>query len=351
MTESNKTIKKTDKQSKKPSQLGKSTINKHKRHTNKKPSKEIAQKQKPSHNSNNHEPITTFARKVISISITPYLLTLITFSFATIFLSRYLFIFDLFSHFQLQITVGITLLSITALILKHYKSALIGFSYTATIIATLIYPAQFIDGSLKDPDIVFLNSQYTNTDADEAALAIKSYEPRFVATVETNPQMDRELRERYGSPVIYHIDNFKSCAIYALDKSQVTEAYVTEDEHYPICIAQTEEYTIIAVHPFPPLTPDRFSKQRAHFSYIREVIDDEIRSGRDFVLVGDFNSTYYSGNFREYFGTYFEMHKYTWGSNTPLAIPIDHAMSNLDLRVSNTSSRTSDHDMLLIQIQ
>ena len=65
----------------------------------------------------------------------------------------------------------------------------------------------------------------------------------------------------------------------------------------------------------------------AQTDFFRE-ISERVMGKTGFVIVGDFNSTPFSTVFRSYFGKFFDVTAYSWGTRSIFTIPIDHALTD-----------------------
>lgn len=273
-------------------------------------------------------------------------LILISISSSSLLLSDKFFIFDLFSHFQLQyIAVGIILI-ILNFISKNLRFAIPLGVYLAMLFGLFILPVQLVPEGIYQADIFYLNSNYGNQESEEIINSIAASDPYTVALVEINPKLKAELQIKYGEPVVYTDKGALSCAVFT--KRDLIDAYLVTESIYPICVVKFQDYTLYLIHPVPPLSSSQYKAQAKYFEQISALIKTDQDNGDRFILVGDFNSTYYSGQFRDSFGGYFKKNYYTWATNSLLTLPIDHALSNESLRVSKTGRLSSDHSGLFI---
>jgi endonuclease/exonuclease/phosphatase (EEP) superfamily protein YafD len=212
----------------------------------------------------------------------------------------------------------------------------------------LITPFQIAPKPLQNSDIYFMNTNVYNENYTEILEYIKKYNPQKVALVEVRIEIIDKIKENYGEPVTYINGGAYSCAIFSREKPIKTEPIQVET--YPICKAVFEDYTLLVIHPYPPLTHESYSSQKEYFSQIQNELEHLRQNGENFVLVGDFNSTIYSGVFRKYFGEYHNVNHYTWNPKSPLALPIDHGLSNLPIETSKGDKLSSDHTGLFIKL-
>ena len=260
---------------------------------------------------------------------------------------------DLFSHFQLQYLLAfLALLSVYSSVTQYKVRGVILSTPYFLFALLIIVPAGFISYSVstddEPPEIIFINSNYHIKEQDEIAQYIVSSGAQSVVLVEANPQIVSLVGEHYGDPISNHGERAFTCAIYSRNP-QYQEVSLDRELHtYPICAVSDGSTLIISTHPFPPVSAETYLKQINHFTEVREVYDSSDESHK--IILGDFNSTSYSRVFRESFRDIFEVNQYSWRANSPLAIPIDHALSSSEITVEMTPILNSDHRGLLVWV-
>ena len=83
-------------------------------------------------------------------------------SFLSLYVSKYSFIIDLFSHYQLQYFV---LLMILGIVLVFFRAFIYGISaiiYGFALLFFMIFPAKFLSDTFNEPDLLFMNTYYAN---------------------------------------------------------------------------------------------------------------------------------------------------------------------------------------------
>lgn len=267
----------------------------------------------------------------------------------SLFLGKYNFLIGLFSHFQLQYVFALFLLGTTSLFLKNFKESIIAFAYLLFVFFSFIYPLELFPHDLEEVDLFYMNAQYDNDEVDTIVDAIVENDPEYVAIVESNPKIVSRLTEFFGEPRLDHEARFNSCAIFS--KEEPISLEVIEQFTMPICIAEFEDFNLILVHTKIPFTPFYKAGNEDYFEYLKVQMDAYQESGQKFLVVGDFNATYYWGTFRESFKDYFNKNIYSWSLWKPWMLPIDHAFSNMKIDVSRSKTLTSDHNGLLIDLK
>lgn len=270
-------------------------------------------------------------------------------SLISLMLSDLFFVFDLFSHFQLQYVVLILCISGIALCTKKYTASVIGFMYSAVVISMVLFPLKVGSSMHEDPDIFFMNTLFSNTSTESIYDYIQRIDASTVAFVEINKELQRSLESLYGEAIVYHDEEALSCAIFSKEKA--LKGFIDSKGGYPVCIAEFETYTLFVAHPYPPFSPSLYEKQKKYFEYIHTLLLKSVQEGKDFVLVGDLNSTPFSALFRKFFSEYSTHKLYSWNNPHILMIPIDHAFSNRFIRVSLSPRLSSDHRGLMVDIK
>ncbi|HRI35737.1 MAG TPA: hypothetical protein PK765_01365 [bacterium] len=195
----------------------------------------------------------------------------------------------------------------------------------------------------KEADVFFMNSEYLNTDTEPIAEAIAKSNTDIVALVELNSRLSEQIRTSGRYPYAYYYpDLVFSFGFFSREPILEQQTYFVG--RYPIGVFRTTERTYYVVHPLPPFGTAAWERQREFFSTLSALI------GRtpNFLVLGDFNSTIYSSLFRAYFEPYFHRSVYSWGTDGPLAIPIDHALSDTAIALRSGPKLSSDHVPLLV---
>ncbi len=283
-----------------------------------------------------------------------------TFGIITIsVISRYIggvwFFIDLFSHFQLQYLIAISFLFIIGIILKVTNFKTLGLIFAFVISQLIIiYPMKITQASkehVSSSDLFYINANYFNNDLETIYEYIQNKDLENVAIVELNETLDLKIQEKYGAPIVTSGYNSKTCAIYS--KNQSAEKYNLDEETftYPICTAKINGFVIILIHPYPPFGKLYYENQIKYFKEISSLLKYFEDKNEKYILIGDFNSSIYSPIFRENFENIFKINNYTWRPYFPLMLPIDHAMSNTDIKVTITDRLTSDHSGLFVDFE
>ncbi len=283
------------------------------------------------------------------IRIAYILSTLITLlSVSTILLSKYSFIFDLFSHFQFQYLLVMIVFLIFFAVTKQYLGIGLLSTYIIFLCAFYILPVDFLPLELNEKDIFYMNTKYANKETNSIIKEIEKTNPKIIALVEPNQKLIQKLTEIHGQPILQINSGTNSYAIFT--EQETIESKIIKTGDINTCYIDFGDYILLTVHALDPLS---FTKRDINLEFLAKLNQEIVRieeKGKKFILVGDFNNTYYSGTFRQYFKKYFKKNIYSWEPFKPWSIPIDHALTNTNIAISRTKKLSSDHTGLIIDI-
>lgn len=260
---------------------------------------------------------------------------------------------DIFTHFRLQLAIVGILSGLLQLLFldykKYYRNKLL-FPLLSLLIILLFFPynIHFRQGTTQNGDIYYINMNLRNEYPEVLVEQIESTQATTVAVVELTPEMTSKLSILYPYQITTNAPEYSdNCGIFSKTEPNSTEI---KSLTYNICITEFPTYTLIAVHPLPPLSPETWEMQKQHFNEIKEIYNTYQKAGKNPIIVGDFNSTQYSPIYKEYFNEFNEPVIYTWNKRSLLTLPIDHALSNLPIEVTPLNALSSDHVGLLITL-
>ncbi len=276
------------------------------------------------------------------------LLLTISVSLLSLVLEKHIFYAHLFVHFQLQYFIIIATCSTLLLFFPKKIYAIVGLGTTILFYILWIHKISFFSGDLETTDILFLNSQYDSSRMDLTLNLIEQLKPTTISLVESNPNLIKKIIPLKNEPVLNHRAYASSCTVFS--ELPTNEQKVLGKNHLPICIVSFANFDLITVHPHRPMNPAILQENLQFFDELSTVIQEYESKKQKFIVVGDFNSTYYSAYFRERFGRYDQKIISTWMVGTPLALPIDHVLTNMQVRVERSPQVGSDHRALLIDV-
>lgn len=263
------------------------------------------------------------------------------------------YLIDIFSHFRGQVTiVGILsgVLQLALVLFKKTNGSTLLFPILAITLITLQLPQniQITPSKLTQGDIYYINMNIHNTNEEVIINQITQTNSQTVAIVELTADMARSLQKEYPYFITTNKPaNSDNCGIFSKTKPIQTKIY---NLSYNICTAQFSDYTLIAVHPLPPLNSKAWELQKKHFKEVNELYSQLKSEGQNPIIVGDFNSTIYSPIYKSQFSQFKEKVLYTWNKSSILTLPIDHVLSKINLDVLLLEQLSSDHTALLIKL-
>lgn len=296
---------------------------------------------------------TSYSRKVSGSQIAWYLSVAFILGLMLLLpaIGSIYYFFDLFTHFQGQYFIAMIFLLLLGLLFQIRK---IGLSIITLIVilhfAILIHPVQVVPsdlGNMGEADLYYLNALHFNDDTESIEDQVSQVKPEIVAFVEANDQLIDSISQTYGNPADKEGAGALTCVIFS--KGEYEDYQLDQDGLiYPVCSIMKERTVILAIHPYPPLSGEFLEQQSKHFKQVKEILDIIQEEGYDFILVGDFNSTFYTRQFREYFGEFHEKNIYSWEADRLWSIPIDHTLSNKDIQTFAAPKTSSDHSAILV---
>lgn len=252
---------------------------------------------------------------------------------------------DIFSHFQIYYFIGVLILSWILLYYKSYKDFAIIIIYLILLLTFFLFPYSFFSTDMKDVDVFYMNTYYPNIDNFDIVEYIKHKNPDIIIIVEPNKGLINNISNNYWKPILYHEQDFFSCAIFS--RFPVQEKFVINFK-YPICYAKIDWMSFFWTHTSPPLSQEDYLNNIRFFEQIKVLVESD---SSDFLLVWDFNSTYFSYMFRSVFKWYFIWNFSSWVWFPFFSIPIDHAISNKKIKVGLWKKLSSDHRPLMIKFE
>lgn len=279
----------------------------------------------------------------ILLSISAF--SIITISFTSLFLSKNLFLIDLFSHYQLQYLTILLIIAIFSLFYKKIFSFIIISIYITSIFYIYLMPFQIFPSEIQG-DIFYMNTYYYNFNDEIIINEILKNSPEIIFLVEANEKLISKLSKYYGKPVIERNNKFDSFVLFS--KINYSNPKINQIDGLNYITIKFDKFTLFGIHAYDPLSPNKRKKNIQLIKTIREQINTIDKADEKFIILGDFNNTYFSATFRDYFKEFFHKNIFSWSTNRPWILPIDHALSNFEIEISPTKKLSSDHNGLVI---
>jgi len=269
-------------------------------------------------------------------------------SAGTFLLEKHLLAAHLGVHLQFQCWISVLLGFVLFCFIRNWKWVLFSSLYLAVSYAFILHPISLF--SISEPeefDIFYMNTHYSNTKPQNISKYLKEKAPDTVALTETNPKVVELVDVFRSDKIINHRAYASSCTIYggAHESSDISNL-----THLPICTVSFPSYDLLLVHAHRPFGDANLQENLDFFDVIKSRLVEYEQNGEKFVLVGDFNSSNYSKYFKDRFGEYIHVNRHTWLTHTPLTTPIDHVLTNMEVKVFSKRISGSDHSALLIDI-
>lgn len=276
---------------------------------------------------------------------------------------------DLMSHFRVQYAIVVSLLLSLFLIFHRNKLPILVLVALLLWNVKDIYPLYVSNNGINKTSaerisILSINLLSSNTNSEAVLNLIKEKDPDILVFMEFTPRWQQELAALYkkypfkASEV--RTDNF---GIALLSKSKM-ESDVTyfENNIKPSIVGRfnfsEEEFTIIATHPVPPISPETFGLRNAQ---LRDLAERRNDYSDNFVLIGDLNSSSFSKHFKDLlnesdlvdsrngFGV-----NTTWPADfLPLRTTLDHCLVSKNIHVLDQSPQRnigSDHLPVFVEL-
>jgi len=256
---------------------------------------------------------------------------------------NYFFLSDLFSHFYGQYFV-VTIILLICFIFSRDKTWIFTSGFVLIFLWFFVLQTSYPINSPKIKDkFYFINAYFWNEDSDKIINDIKKLQPKYLAIVELNKKLYENIKTKLNYKYEFYYD-LNVYSFWFFTNEEIIQKKVIEEKNYPIWFVKLKKFDLFIIHPFPPFNNDLYQKQKQFFAFLGKILENKT----NFLLVWDFNSSYYSPLFRKYFWSYYFHPVYSWNIYSPLTIPIDYAISDKKLKVYPWNKLSSDHIPLII---
>ncbi len=222
------------------------------------------------------------------------------------YFSKYNFIFDICSQFRMQYLLFAVVVLIYCIVKK--KKDIISL----LIILTIIFNLFPIIGSIKNNDITkkkgftveVINLLTKNDKYNAVREELSDNNPDIIVLSEIDDKWSEELqsiKEQYS--YIYEIsreDNFGMALYSKIHITKIQKLSIGTVDTPAIsafCDYQGKVFEIICVHTTPPINQQYFNNTKRIF---KDLADYVKRNGHNVVIVGDFNTTMFSYNYKNF---------------------------------------------------
>lgn len=255
---------------------------------------------------------------------------------------NYFFVFDLLSHFYLQYLFFWVLSFIYFLILKDKEFSAFAFVFILSI-WFMVSKSQFIpmqnDAAAVDIDYYFVNNYINNDKSDDLLKDLEEVKPKYIWIVELNKNVANELGKKYKFNY-FNDAELDSFWFYTNEKVEKSETLTSS---YPVGHFVSNSIHFYLIHPHPPVKNDSYLSQIKLFDFMNEILKKHNENNEEFVLMWDFNSTFYSPVFQKYFWKFKFSPIYSRNTNGFLRLPIDYIITNFEVKLNSWANIGSDH--------
>ncbi len=180
------------------------------------------------------------------------------------------------------------------------------------------------------PTVVFQNMLYWNEAPTAAADALASYGAKAVAVAELAPDAAVRLDAKFPADGAVAEKESGASSVGAWAKQGFLDKQIFPCGGWPSVRATLKNgLALYVMHPLPPFDADYRARQEACLSDLAGRLAADDVAGRRYLAVGDFNAAPWSPSFRDNLGARDLAVGASWSGELPLAMPLDHAITNV----------------------
>lgn len=256
------------------------------------------------------------------------------------FLGRLHWFLELFTHFPLQLAIGLGVLATASVLLRRWNAAAVAALCLAPNLVALSYYFPSSDFSSEAPTLRILSyNVLTQNDSHGEVLAyLQNSDADILFLMETNPEWVEALdplRAKYPHSIeVPRIDNFGMILfsrhpIVSQKIHQFADASIAVPLIHAVIDLDDTHLDVIGCHPVPPVSA-RMSSSRN--TYLTAITQRTTETRNPTLVLGDFNATVWSPFLRDFLETtslHDTGHKQgfqsSWRRLNPFfSLPIDH---------------------------
>jgi endonuclease/exonuclease/phosphatase (EEP) superfamily protein YafD len=285
------------------------------------------------------------------------------------FFGQGFWLFDLFSHFRMQLVFALVATMVILALTKKGRMAGMALLFCLVNLAEIV-PFYLPQKSLAEENrprlrVLTVNVNFLNPNADLLLDCIHNSKPDIIAVEELNPNFESLLNEKlvdypYRKSIVRR-DPY-GIGVYSRIPFSNAEIKYFSGEVPSISLHfnwKNKPIYLVATHPLPPLSPDLAFYNTEQL----KAISEDVRNQKETTIVlGDFNATSWCSAFKslEQTGRLIDTRtgfgvQPSWLTDMPLAsLPIDHCLTTPDLVTALRQigpSVGSDHNPLLVDLQ
>lgn len=320
------------------------------------------------------------------IDLTELMAAVLMCSWGMSWLASFYWVFDLFSHFLLQYTIGGVLIGAVLLAFKRWKwgalAVLVALASLVEARLSLDHPLQLSPPALTQEEqanlvpvtLVQFNQHVLRREYSTINKWLHDNADKFDVVVlqeaaYLTADLARTLKDLYPHQVLQPRDHAFGMVIlsrYELAVQDVIPVHGPQMESFILRLSiqppgAAEPLVIYAVHALPPGTPDRFKQRNIEVLETAKLVAEDTHD--NVAMIGDWNLTPFSPFFsqvREVSGLQYQsfglMINVTWPTFLLVdifRIPIDHALTSPAIRLIDKQvgpAWYSDHHALIVKL-
>lgn len=217
---------------------------------------------------------------------------------------------DLFVHFKVQYLALLIPAGLLAAYIRMKKWVLIMIGLLICWNLYFIFPLINFLTDVNDPGendlkVLSINLLSDNTNFDAVGASIIQHSPDVLFLLEYNDSWATGLENRLSEyPYRHEVPRRDNFGIAVFSKYPVECVTLTWDGLPPLIRAnlqyREQEWTMFAVHTFPPVGQERFRRRNEQLNRLASFIEEHIDKNAPVILGGDLNTSSCSAHFRRF---------------------------------------------------
>ena len=290
-------------------------------------------------------------------------------------LAEIFWIADLVANLRTQLIIAGVVVTVVALLRKQWKNVLVQLLMLSLHISWVILPphrAQ-VDAGVADITVTSVNAHIYNDQHAIIAARLSDLSADVITVTELSPSLYEHLMVVFATSHPFVAAQARSGPFgvgifskYPLSDIEMIGTDTTGRSLLVTVRQRDQNYRVMAVHPFSPMTPGRFNLRNQHFGALSDAVQavHQKQPQMPCIVIGDFNFTPWSPYFLGFQRTSGLRHVaqgsgvtptwYAWGQAMfPLGLVLDHCMVSPGLACISCSigpSVGSDHLPLTVQL-
>lgn len=222
------------------------------------------------------------------------------------YFSKFNFLFDICSHFRMQyLFFGLIILIFCIIRKKKTVTSLLVLLIVVSNIFPVLGAIKTLDHTKKQGfTIEIINILSSNEKYDEAKKELLGNSPDIIVIEELDDEWSERLqpiKENY--PYIYEISRDDNLGIALYSKIHISQirklnlGSMNTPAISAFCDYDGKVFELICAHVMPPFNQECFNSTKKTFEELARYV---VENGHNVIIVGDFNSTPYSYNYKNF---------------------------------------------------